>query len=337
MNRKLLLVAAFAGLVFLSSTVRAQVDDICREFGIIPSLDKPWDQVPYLYGRVVLNGFDAAAKPKVTVILSDRNNASDRISVSKTGNYCYRRSGSGGSLVVEVDGVEVARRTIPTFGVGQHREDFDIHPTGANRPVPPAAVTAKYSHPRNEKTVELYQNAAKAEKAKDYGAAIEHLKQIVMVDPADFIAWSILGSLHLEQKSYDEADAAFRKSLALKVEYAPAWVSVGRLRVAQKQTEAAIEIFKHAITLEPESARTYKLLGETYLQAKQGSLAVDALNQSIKLDPVGMADSHLLLARLYDLAGAKPYATREYKAFLSKVPNYEDKKKLEKYIKENPE
>ena len=50
-----------------------------------------------------------------------------------------------------------------------------------------------------------------------------------------------------------------------------------------------------------------------------------------------MAECHLLLGRLYDLAGARNLATREYKAFLAKVPEYSEKKKLEKYIKENPE
>ncbi|HEX6127197.1 MAG TPA: tetratricopeptide repeat protein [Pyrinomonadaceae bacterium] len=337
MHRIFVSVIALAALMAFSNTANAQVDDICREFGIIPSLDKPWEQVPYLYGRVVLNGFDPASKPRVTVILSDRNNASNRITVSKTGNYCYRRTGSGGSLLIEVDGVEVARRTIPSFASGQHREDFDIYPDGSQHAAPPGTVSAKFSHPRNEKTVEFYQNAARAEKAKEFDKAIEQVKQIVTIDPADFIAWSILGSLHLEQKAYSDADAAFRKSLALKVEYTPAWVNVGRLRVAQGQPEAAIEIFKHAATLDPQAARTYRLLGETYLQAKQGSLAVEALNQAIKLDPIGMADCHLLLGRLYDLAGAKQYATREYKAFLAKVPDYADKKKLEKYIKANPE
>ena len=151
------------------------------------------------------------------------------------------------------------------------------------------------------------------------------------------IAWSILGSLYLENKSYAESDAAFRKSLELKVEYTPAWINVARLRIAQKQPEAAIEILKHAIALEPNSARPLRLLGEMYLQTKQGTLAVDALNQAIKLDPTGMADCHLLLGRLYDAAGAKKYATREFKAFLEKVPDYAEKDRLKKYIQDNPE
>ncbi|MBP6003166.1 MAG: hypothetical protein KA746_07010 [Pyrinomonadaceae bacterium] len=52
---------------------------------------------------------------------------------------------------------------------------------------------------------------------------------------------------------------------------------------------------------------------------------------------IGMAECHLLKARLYDLAGAKNLASHEYKTFLAKVTEHPEKKKFEKYIKDNPE
>lgn len=111
---------------------------------------------------------------------------------------------------------------------------------------------------------------------------------------------------------------------------------MGKLRTTQKRYETAIEIFKHASTLEPASARIYQLLGEAYLLAKQGTLGASALNKAIELDPAGMAECHLQLAHLYELAGAKQLAAKEYKTFLEKVPDYADKKRLEKFVKENP-
>jgi predicted Zn-dependent protease len=331
----------FASFIFafaFSMTAAAQADDMCREFGVTPSFDNPTAQVPYLYGRVVLKGFDPGSKPRVTVVFADAGNPSKRINLGSTGGtYCFRRSGGGGSVTVEIDGVEAARRTLPGFGAAQQREDFEVYPSLTQAIQPPGTVSAKFPYPRNEKTVALYQKAAEAEKNKEITKAIDLMKEIVGIDPPDFIAWSILGSLYLENKSFAESDAAFRKSLGLKVEYTPAWINVGRLRLAQSQPEAAIEIFKHAASLEPTSARIFKFLGETYLQTKQGTLAVEALNQAIKLDPNGMAECHLLLGRLYDAAGAKKMATKEFKSFLSKIPEYADRKKLEKYISENPE
>jgi tetratricopeptide (TPR) repeat protein len=336
MIKSLLLI--FAALFVFATNARAQVDDICREFGVMPSMDSPFIHVPYVYGRITVKGLDPGSKfPSITVFLLDSGNAGRRrLSVERSGNYCFRRSGGGETLVVEVNGIESARRSL-TIGAAQQREDFEVLAEPLQQIAPTGIVSAKFSYPPNEKTVELYKKALEAESNKDVKGAIIFLKKIVAEDPLDFIAWAKLGTLYFGQASLADADAAFRKSLELRQDYTPAWINVGQLRVAQKQFEAAIEIFKHAASLEPTSARIQRLLGETYLQTKQGTLGADALNEAIRLDPVGMAECHLLLGRLYDLAGARNMATREYKAFLAKVPEYSEKKKLEKYIKENPE
>lgn len=317
----------------------AQVDEICAGSGVIPSLDSPFARVPYVYGKINLKNFDPGAKfPKVTIILLEGQQRAERWTIDKSGNYCFkRRTTGGGILTVEVDGVEAARRTLTSFGATQQREDFEIYSTQSQKMPPPGVISAKFSHPPNPKTVELYKKTVEAESGGNIKKAIEHLKEIVSTDPADFIAWAKLGLLHFGQKSLAEAEAAFRKSLELKVEYTPAWINVGMIRIAQKQFEAAIEIFKHAASLDPASARAFQLLGEAYLQARQGTLGAEALNEAIRLDPIGMAQCHLQLAHLYELAGANHLATREYKLFLSKVPDHPDKKKFEKYIKNNPE
>lgn len=315
----------------------AQVDEICSEFESAPSLNSPFAHVPYVYGRVTLVGLDSGAKaPKVVVSLAEGQQSRNPIIVGERGNYCFKRSGSAnGSLIVEVGGVEVARRSLPSMGSSQQREDFEIHLDGGRTQVQPSVVSAKFSHPRNERTVELYRKATEADKSKDVDRTIQYLKEITAVDPFDFVAWAQLGTLFFEKNSFTEADAAFRKSLELKPEYTPVWINVGKMRVVQKGYDAAIEIFKHAAELEPKNAKVFRLLGETYLQAKQGTLGVAALNDAIKLDPVGMAECHLLIARLYDLAGAKALAAKEYNMFLEKVPDHAEKNKLKKYIREH--
>ncbi len=85
------------------------------------------------------------------------------------------------------------------------------------------------------------------------------------------------------------------------------------------------------------SARAFQLLGEAYLLARKGTLGAESLNRSIQLDPIGMAENHLKLAHLYELAGAKKLAAAQYKAFIVKVPAHPEKKKFEKFVKDNPE
>jgi Flp pilus assembly protein TadD len=339
MHRGLIALMALAfGLVF-AVTDHAQIDDICREAGASPSLDSPFAHVPYVFGKISLTGFDGGTKPpKVTVIFWDREQSETRLNIDGSGNYCFKRNNaSGGLLVVEVNGVEAIRRSLPTFGPAQQREDFEITSTGTQLPRAPGTISAKFNRPRNEKTVDLYSRATAAEQSGDSEKAVRLLKEIVTLDPQDFVAWAKLGTLLFERKLFADADAAFRKSLELKVDYTPAWINVGNLRVAQMQFEAAAEIYKHALSLEPNSARIYRSLGEAYLQARKGTLGAAALNKAIELDPIGMAECHLVLARLYDLAGAKNIASREYSAFLAKVKEHPNRQKFEKYIKENSE
>lgn len=325
----------FFTLIIFVFQIHGQVDDICAESGYTPSLDSPFAQIPYVYGKINLRGFDPAKLPNVTITMVDSNQTTNRWTISKTGNYCFKLLSRGTTLIVEIDGIETARRNVSSIGTAQQREDFEIF-ADQNQKNQLGVVSAKFTHPPNPKTSELYKKSNEPEPQKDKNKLIELFKEIVAIDSVDFIAWAKLGVLYFEKEKYQEADSAFRKSLELKVEYTPAWVNVGMLRIAQKQFPAAIEILKHASTLEPKSARIYQLLGEAYLQNKQGSLGAEALNKAIEFDPIGMAECHLQLAHLYQLAKANQLATKEYKLFLTKVPDYKDKKKLEEFINKNP-
>lgn len=337
MRRRLAIITFTILLLFATQAGYGQVDDICREFGINPSLDTPFAAVPYVFGKVTVKGADTSPKPpRITIILIDPQQSQKRLTVERSGNYCFRRSGNtSGTLVVDVNGNEVARRAFGAFGPAQQREDFEVT-LGGQAQALPGTVSAKFSHPPNEKTIELYRKAGEYEKAADIKRAVLVLKEIVAIDAADFVAWAKLGSLQMSQKEYAEAETSFRRSLALKPEYTPAWINAGQIRMAQKQYEAAIEVFKHTITVDPTLARAHQLLGECYLLTKQGSLGVEALNNALRLDPIGMSDCHLQLAHLYQLAGAKAMAAKEYRVFLEKRPGHPEKEKFEKFIRENP-
>lgn len=326
------------GVFIFVGALRAQADEMCREFGETPTREVGRDNrlVPFVYGRIVLLGLSSSAKPpRVTVIYSDSLQPAKRQLIGKSGNYCFQKRGTSGTLLVDVDGMEVARKSVSDISSVRQREDFEVYPIGAQT-VPPGVVSTKFSRPRNDKTADLYKKTGEAEKEKDLVSAVKYVNEIVTIDPGDFIAWAKLGSLYFEQNALTDAESAFKRSLELKPEYTPPLINLGTMRAVQKQFEAAIEIFKQAISIDPTSARTHRFLGEAYLQVRKGTLGIEALNESIRLDPGGMAECHLLIARLYDLAGAKNLAAAEYKTFLTKVPGYKDKKKLETYIHDNP-
>jgi Tfp pilus assembly protein PilF len=231
----------------------------------------------------------------------------------------------------------MGRKSFSDLGDVLQREDFEVMAPKGQQNVAPAVVSTRFSRPPNDRTAELYKKAATAESEKDINAAIENVKAIVAIDAEDFVAWAKLGSLYLGLNSTTDAESAFKHALAVRSDYTPALMNYGTLLAVQKHIPEGIELFKRAVASDPTSARAYRLLGEAFLQNRQGTMGLAALDEALRLDPIGMAECHLLKARLYDLAGAKNLATHEYRAYLAKVPDYEEKARLEKYIKENPE
>ncbi len=330
------MIALAASFAFFVPAVSAQIDEICGEFGHMAMLDSQRLTTPYIYGKIRISGVAQGVKlPKVTVVYSNRAQSPERITVGRTGNYCFRiRGSSDGTLIVDVDGVEVARRGVASFAAAQQREDFDVV-MGPATASASAVVISKFYRQPNSRTAELYKKAAAAETAKDIQAAIGHLKEIVAADPEDFVAWNLLSGLQLERKQFADAEASLRKAIELRADYTPAWIMAGRVRLAQKQNEAAIQIFQHAAELEPDNARVFQHLGESYLLTKQGSLGTEALNRAIELDPMRMAGLHLNLAHLYNLAKMPDMAAKEYKTFLAKRPNHPERAKIENFIADN--
>jgi len=171
--------------------------------------------------------------------------------------------------------------------------------------------------------------------SKDPKKAADYLEEIVKDDPDDFEAWTELGTAQFQMKKHKEAEKAYENALTAKPDYLLAMVNLNKLYLDRKNSEEAIKIGETAVQTDPKSAEANYWLGEAYLLAKKGSKAVGYLNEALKLDPEGMADAHLRLATLYDMAGYKNLAAKEYSLFLEKRPDYKDRKKMEKYISEN--
>src|SRR5437016_562107 len=119
MNTSVRLVLIFLALIAFSACVRAQVDEICREFGETPTREftRQGRSQPYIFGRIVLKGLSGDAKrPRVTAIYSDSMQPASRLLIGESGNYCFKRPGTGGSLLIDVDGVEAARKSVADSG-----------------------------------------------------------------------------------------------------------------------------------------------------------------------------------------------------------------------------
>ena len=324
-----------AVLLYCAATAAAQAGDICREFGEFPNRDLGDNGrlATFVFGRVVLLGIDPSAeRPQITAQYTDTGQPGARQRVGKSGNYCFRRYGSGGTVIIEVNGLEAARRAVPEGSGTQQREDFEIDVARRSTTSPPGVVSANQPNP---KTVELYKQAVAFEQDGRTDRSIEVVSEIVRIDPQDAVAWTKLGALHQSRNDLSEAEIAFKRALSVRKDYVPALMNLGILKAVNKEYPAAVELFLLASVADPANARAFRLLGEAYLHNRKGSLGLEALDKALALDPIGMADAHLLKARLFDLAGAKKQAADEYREFLKKVPKYKEKKSLQNYINEN--
>ena len=320
--------------LILAAPAHAQLDKICGETG-----GPVWLATSVVFGKITVEGLASGARfPKIAVMLNSRGRDTANFTIDRSGNYCFRGiDGSGAILTVEVEGREVARQILPTSTyIKQFQQDFEViagNFTG-NRP---AAVSVKFQYQRNDQNSKLFEQASAAATDGKTDRALQLLQEIVASDSADYIVWSQIGAIHFEKKSYSAAEKAYSSALTAKPDLAPAMMNLGRIHLVNGKMEPAIEFLKRATTTDPSLARAFQLLGEAYLLTRKGTLGVEALNEAIRLEPVAMAESHLLLAALYDRAGAKFMATREYKMFLEKLPEHKDAKKFKRYIEENPD
>jgi len=333
-----LLVGSFliaVAMLVIATPSLGQQEEICADRGIIPNMDIPARRFNVIFGRVSVKR-PKGEKPPAVVVWLREGRSTQRLALDGSGSYCFEKSTQGGEITVDINGQQADRRTIIT-NLSEQREDFEFNLTSNQAPVRPGVISAKFVYQRNEKNAKLFEKALNASGENKTEKAIEHLTALVKTDPADYIAAATLASIYYRQKNYPDAEVWFKRSVQINQEFSPAWLSLAQSQYGQKKYADTIESCQRLIKLEPTSAMGFYILGEAYLRTEKGNQAVEALNDAIKHDPTGMAECHLILADLYDINGLKKLATKEYKAFLAKMPEHSDKKRIEKYIADNPE
>ncbi|MBM3790151.1 MAG: tetratricopeptide repeat protein [Acidobacteria bacterium] len=272
----------------------------------------------------------------VVVLYSAAGLVIDRQTIANNGRYRFMKIPNGDyEMVVEAESNELVR--IPfLLNEGRFteiRKDLVLEWKDTFRNAAAAPPVDRY--PRSSETGALMEQALAAVAGKDYEGGAALLKQVVQADPKDFEAWSELGTTLFMKGDHGEAEKAYRRALENRPGYPVALLNLGKLQVAQKKYDAAVETLARMVGVYPDSADAHLLLGEAYLQTKKGSRAKEHFERAITLDPAGKAEAHLRLAALYNAAGYKNLAAAEYEKFLSRRPDYPDRPKLEKYIKDN--
>jgi len=303
------------------------------------------NQNPARGGYSLLGDFRVETPPGVDppalfqLLLYTGPNVVARQPISSGGRFRFNNLTTGEyDIVVEYEGNEVSRTKlrVETNGPRDMRHDISLEmKASATQVTASKPVSASSLYKRSEQNQKLFEQAVDAGKQKKYEQAKTLLEQIVSNDPNDFVAWTELGTTFFNLSKSGDAEEAYQKAILVNTSFYPALLNLGKLQLSKKAFDKAIETLTKAVENNPKSAEANHFLGEAFLQNKKGSKAVGYLNEAIRLDPIGRAEIHLRLAALYNGAGMKDKAVAEYEQFLAKKPDFPDREKIEKYIKEN--
>lgn len=329
-------------LVFLAATVDLRSQEIPNDPNSLPKMiggQNANSSTVTVTGKVTISGLpESQSRPLISVIVYSSGRLIGRQRVSENGSYSITEVPRDGAMLhIEIDHTEVASRQIIFSPARVIYQDFNISlPQIEAARSKGTVISAAALYERSRENQERFERALGEIKKGKTDTAIELLKAVLQSDAKDHYAATQLGNAYFLRKDYKDAQDAYLKAIAIQPTSLPAMVNLGKLYLAQNSFDKAIEILLKAVTAEPTSATAQQYLGEAYLSIKKGSIAVGYLNEAIRLAPIEMADVHLRLAALYNGAGLKPRAAAEYQKFLVKVPNYERRDELKKYIAENP-
>lgn len=333
-----------SSLVFLScsciGSLQAQDDETRQIMGlpIMIGQNSSNRNSTTLSGRITVKGLDPSKpRPVFFVAVYWQGSLIDRRQTNDTGVYFVPSVPRENSILsVEIGGIEIGRYQLMPAVSGNLRHDVTLDLAQVEQARgKTGVVSVRDFYERTDENQKLFDKAMAASREKKMDNAVSLYTQIIKNDPKDFVALSEMGTLYFRNEKYPQAEEYYNKALEQKPDFSLAQINLGKMYLAQKDPEKAITVLSKAVETDPKSADIQHFLGEAYLQVKKGSKAVVHLNEAIKLAPLEKADIHLRLAQLYNGANLKDKAAEEYKQYLAKVPEYKDKDKLEKYIKEN--
>lgn len=158
-------------------------------------------------------------------------------------------------------------------------------------------------------------------------AAEKQLWEIVTADPENAPAINLLGRIRTQQKRFPEAEALFKRVLAIMPDYAPGHRNLGEIYLLQGRRDEAELAYQKAHELDPRDVKTSLALGKVYGETGKFERSIEILN-SIPADvrpstalPV-LASDYLALHQPDKVAALAPLVLRGAPLDPSLIPRF---------------
>ena len=148
-----------------------------------------------------------------------------------------------------------------------------------------------------------------------YKEASEQLQQAVELTPDNASAWTSLGTNYLSMGSYQDAESAYRRSLALAQTF-NAYQALGMTYYRMRRFDDAITVFEQARRLSDQYRGPGSLARVYYWQGRKAEaralfgVAIEGLEQALRVNPNDV-NAHLLLAEFQAKLGHQTEATAQ--------------------------
>ena len=127
---------------------------------------------------------------------------------------------------------------------------------------------------------------------------IEQYQKIVAIDPKDVDSWVMLGQLQAATRAGADAEASYRKALAIEEDNEDALTGLALLLSEQGKNDEANDMLRRAAAKNP-SQRSLQALAVSYEQMKEYSLAADTIKKLLQTDPENSGElKHAMAADL---------------------------------------
>jgi Flp pilus assembly protein TadD len=149
--------------------------------------------------------------------------------------------------------------------------------------------------------------------------AVTNFQQALKIDPNYGVAIDNLANAYRQARRWDDAKAAFRRSLQLNVHDAEANYGMGMVFAQLDDAEQAYEFLQKALAARPDYPEALNNMGILYLRTNRKEEAEKSFQESIRVAPA-FDQSYLNLARLYVIEGEPQKAKTVLREFLKQYP-----------------
>jgi tetratricopeptide (TPR) repeat protein len=173
-----------------------------------------------------------------------------------------------------------------------------------------ATVSAAYlSLP--DRAMKEYEEAQRCLTRSDSACASAHLQRAVALAPRFTVAWNQLGTIAYQAHHYPDAEADFRKALAIDSDAFEPLVNLGGVLLNLDRASEALDYNQSAVRRRPNDALANAQLGLNYFELNDMERAEESLKAAIRLDPAHFSHPQLTLAEIYLRRGDRAAAVEQ--------------------------